>query len=73
MNTHKTVLFITHSISEAVLLADRVIVMTARPGRVAETVVVPFPRPRTEQLRGSLQFTELVQKIRHMLREGPAP
>jgi NitT/TauT family transport system ATP-binding protein len=71
--TESTIVFVTHSISEAVLLSDRVIVMTARPGRVAETVAVPFPRPRTEQLRGSLQFTELVQRIRHMLREGPTP
>jgi len=58
--TESTIVFVTHSISEAVLLSDRVFVMTARPGRIAETVVVPFPRPRMEQLRGSLQFTELV-------------
>jgi NitT/TauT family transport system ATP-binding protein len=69
--TESTIVFVTHSISEAVLLADRVIVMTARPGRVDETVVVPFPRPRTEELRGSPEFTELVQRIRHKLRESP--
>jgi NitT/TauT family transport system ATP-binding protein len=70
--TESTIIFVTHSISEAVLLSDRVIVMTARPGRVDETVVVPFPRPRTEELRGSPEFTELVQRIRHKLRESPS-
>lgn len=66
--TRSTVLFVTHSISEAVLLSERIIVMTARPGRVDEIIDVPFPRPRGEELRGSPRFTELVQHIRHKLR-----
>jgi NitT/TauT family transport system ATP-binding protein len=66
--TESTVVFVTHSISEAVLLSERIIVMTARPGRVDEIVDVPFPRPRTEDLRANLSFTQLVQHIRHKLR-----
>ncbi len=66
--TRSTVVFITHSISEAVLLSERVIVMSARPGRVDEIIDVPFPQPRDEELRGSPRFTELVQRIRHKLR-----
>ena len=66
--TESTVVFVTHSISEAVLLSERVIVMTARPGRVDEIIDVPFARPRGEELRGSPRFTELVQHIRHKLR-----
>jgi NitT/TauT family transport system ATP-binding protein len=70
--TESTVIFVTHSISEAVLLSERVIVMTVRPGRVDEIIDVPFPRPRGEELRGSARFTELVQHIRHRLRGVPA-
>jgi len=69
--TESTVIFVTHSISEAVLLSERVIVMTVRPGRVDEIIDVPFSRPRGEELRGSPRFTELVQHIRHKLRGVP--
>jgi NitT/TauT family transport system ATP-binding protein len=69
--TESTVIFITHSISEAVLLSERVIVMTARPGRVDEIVEVPFTRPRDEELRGRSEFTGLVQHIRHKLHPKP--
>ncbi len=70
--TESTVVFVTHSISEAVLLSERVIVLTARPGRVDEIIDVPFARPRGEDLRGSQRFTELVQHIRHKLRGAEA-
>ena len=70
--TESTVIFVTHSISEAVLLSERVIVLTARPGQVDEIIDVPFSRPRGEELRGSPRFTELVQHIRHKLRGGHA-
>ena len=65
-----TVIFVTHSISEAVLLSERVIVLTSRPGQVDEIIDVPFARPRDEELRGSPRFTDLVQHIRHKLRGG---
>jgi NitT/TauT family transport system ATP-binding protein len=68
--TESTVIFITHSISEAVLLSERIIIMTARPGKVDEIIDVPFARPRGEDLRGSAAFTELVQHIRHKLRHS---
>jgi NitT/TauT family transport system ATP-binding protein len=63
-----TILFITHSISEAVLLSERVVILTARPGRVQEVLDIPFPRPRTEALRGQREFTEIVEYIRGKLR-----
>jgi len=67
--TESSVIFITHSISEAVLLSERIVVMSARPGKVDEIIDVPFSRPRGEDLRGSAAFTDLVQHIRHKLRE----
>jgi NitT/TauT family transport system ATP-binding protein len=67
--TESSVIFITHSISEAVLLSERIVVMSARPGKVDEIIDVAFPRPRGEELRGSPAFTDLVQYIRHKLRE----
>lgn len=60
----KTVLFITHSIQEAVFLADRVVVMSPRPGRIDEIVTTDFPRPRNFAHRETPQFIEAVQHIR---------
>ncbi|HEY7624214.1 MAG TPA: ABC transporter ATP-binding protein [Candidatus Limnocylindria bacterium] len=67
----RTVVFITHSIDEAVLLADTVHVMTARPGRIKATIAVPFPRPRGQlvQLRMRPEFAELTFKIWQLLRD----
>jgi NitT/TauT family transport system ATP-binding protein len=59
----KTVLFITHSIPEALLLADRVIVMTARPGRVREEIVVPMARPRSLETLSDPAFNTLANQI----------
>jgi NitT/TauT family transport system ATP-binding protein len=54
---------VTHSISESVLLADRVLVMTARPGRLAAEVVIDLPRPRTGRMRGHARFGEIVANL----------
>lgn len=64
----KTVIFVTHDLQEAVLLADRVIVMLPHPGRIAEDRVIDLPRPRAELL-GELQFTKEFQDITHGLFE----
>jgi NitT/TauT family transport system ATP-binding protein len=61
--TRKTVVFITHSIDEAVLLADRVIVMSARPGRIARELRIELPRPRGLEARRSAAFVEASETI----------
>ncbi len=60
----KTILFVTHSIPEAILLADRVVVMTPRPGRIAEVLEIELPRPRTVQLEFDERFKAYSQAIR---------
>ena len=62
----KTVVFITHSIPEAVFLADRVVVMSARPGRITEIVDVDLPRPRDLDMMASDEFGVYTRKIRHL-------
>jgi len=64
----KTVAFVTHSIDEAVFLADRVAVMTARPGRIFEVLEIPLPRPRNDNSRERPLFHQLVQHLWHQLR-----
>lgn len=61
--SRKTVVFITHSIDEAVLLADRVVVMTPRPGRIEQVLEVDLPRPRGLAARRSPRFAELADRI----------
>ena len=62
--SRKTVLFVTHSISEAVFLADRVVVMSPRPGQIVETLDVELPRPRRLAVRESPEFGAYSQRIR---------
>jgi NitT/TauT family transport system ATP-binding protein len=64
-----TVVFVTHSIAEAVLLSDRVVVMTPQPGRVAATLDIGLPRPRTEDIEGDPAFVEYTHHLRSLLRE----
>ncbi len=65
--TRKTTVLITHSVSEAVFLADRVVVMSARPGKITEIIEVDIPHPRTVAARGTPRFGELVQQVaRHI-------
>jgi len=67
----KTVIFITHSMDEAVYLSDRVVVMTPRPGKVTEVLDVPLTRPRiTEEVRRDPKFAELTNYIWHSLKKA---
>jgi len=65
----QTVLFITHDIEEALLLADRVCVMTARPGRIKKSIPVPMPRPRAIELTLSPEFNALRREVLELIRE----
>jgi len=71
-NERKTMVFITHSIDEAILLGDRIAVMSARPGRIKELLDVPFERPRdVEAMRADPRFAELRSHIWHQLHTTP--
>lgn len=66
-------LFVTHSVAEAVYLADRVLVMSPRPGHISAETTIDLPRPRRSEMRWSPQFGALAAMISSALREGGAP
>ncbi len=68
-NAKKTVLFITHDIDEAILLGDRVYVMTARPGRIKEMIEIDIPRPRSVDLLTSPAFIALKRRIMGLIHD----
>jgi len=68
--TGTTVLFVTHNVPEAVFLADRVVVLTNRPARIAAIVDVDLPRPRTVQDQSTPRFFQQVEEVRRYLREA---
>lgn len=71
LESRKTVILITHSIAEAVFLADKVYIMSARPGRISRIVDVPFPRPRSLDLMETRAFFDLVNMIKHEIQHQP--
>jgi NitT/TauT family transport system ATP-binding protein len=66
----KTIVFVTHNISEAIFLADRVVVMTPRPGRLAHVYDIDLPRPRTVEMTFEPAFIELVQDMKRTVETG---
>jgi len=70
--THTTVVFVTHSIPEAVFLSSRVAVMSARPGRITRLIDVDLPQPREAATRNEERYFELVTAVREALHQGGA-
>jgi len=66
--TRKTILYVTHNIQEAVFMADRVLVLSRRPGRVLDTVAIDLPRPRTEAMLGHPAFVRAADRIWKLIR-----
>lgn len=69
METSKTVVLVTHSISEAVFLADRIVLLSPRPGRIDTILPVDLPRPRTLEMQSTPDFQAIVQHLRQRLSE----
>jgi NitT/TauT family transport system ATP-binding protein len=69
METNNTVLFVTHGISEAVFLGDRVVVFSPRPGRIAEIIDIDLPRPRKLSIRETPEFGQYTRRIRTLFEE----
>lgn len=63
--TNKTIIFVTHNIAESVFLSDRICVLSPHPGRLSAVIDVDLPRPRTQEMKNTQQFTDLVAKVRN--------
>jgi NitT/TauT family transport system ATP-binding protein len=68
--TKKTVVFVTHSIPEAVFLSTKIVVMSPRPGRIIDVIETNFPRQRTLDIRETPEFLKVAQRVREGLRAG---
>ncbi len=68
--THKTVIFVTHSISEAVYLSTKIVIMSARPGRIIDIIDSPLPRDRSAETRDSQAFLDVAHRVRQGLLAG---
>ncbi len=68
--TKKTVVFVTHSIPEAVFLSTKIVVMSPRPGRIIDVIETNFPRERTLDIRETPEFLKIAQRVREGLRAG---
>jgi NitT/TauT family transport system ATP-binding protein len=68
--TRKTVVFVTHSIPEAVFLSTKIVVMSPRPGRIIDVIACEFPRDRTLEIRETPEFLKIAQRVRSGLRSG---
>lgn len=68
--TRKTIAFVTHSIAEALFMADRILIMTPRPGRLAQEFTVELPRPRTLEMQTAPYFIEAVKRIKDIIHSG---
>lgn len=66
---HKTILFVTHDVEEAIFLSDRVFVMTARPGRIKAEIAIPLERPRSYELKATETFLKLKRQALALIRE----
>ncbi|MGI8998597.1 MAG: ABC transporter ATP-binding protein, partial [Candidatus Limnocylindria bacterium] len=68
--TGTTIVFVTHSIPEAVFLSSRIVVMSARPGRITKIIDVDLPRPRSDETRARDGYFELITEVRESLKSG---
>ena len=66
---HKTILFVTHDVEEAIFLSDRVFVMTARPGKIKAEIYIPLDRPRSYEVKATEAFLGLKKQALTLIRE----